>query len=235
MFKEKKIWKQKFAFKQGGAPRLELYSNEGEGKWKNVSVRVDGKEIGRIENPRQVKRGVDFHLEDGSILSFKKNSGFRLGLSDQPCIFINGKLVPGSDAWRKFVGAYRSIFMIASLKIYGTALPFIMLASTEVKPNEIGLAPPEFSNKTEYMFILFFEGLIVSTIYIVLGFLVKAKSKTALMLSITLCLIEIFLAFSVISMGGRVGDLFWSRLFLIGIILQGFQAIAKLKSSEHQS
>jgi hypothetical protein len=195
MFKNKKIWKQKFALKKGGAPRLELYSEEGEGKWKNVSVRIDGKEIGRIENRKQLSRGVDFNLEDGSILSFKTQRNFKLNISGQPYILINRKPVPGSDARGKFILAYSIIFLIAIQTFWGNVLLDILRIVSPTK--ESGITPLDSSDPAHilaYSIVMVAFYGVISIVFAVLGFLVRSKSKIALWLAIILYGIDTIIA-----------------------------------------
>lgn len=181
---EKKIWKQKFALKKGGAPRLELYSEDGEGKWKDVSVRIDGKEIGRI-NWEKLIRGVDFYLEDGSILSFTTQGNFKFSISGQPSILINRKPVPGSDARVKFILAYSIIFLIAFQTFWGNVLFDILRIVSPTK--ESGVSPLNSSDPahmlTNSIAMIAVYG-VISIALAVLGFLVKSKSKIALWLAI---------------------------------------------------
>lgn len=184
MFKNQKTWKQKFSLRQGGAPRLELYSEKG--AWKNVSIRVDGKELGKIDNMLILNKGVDFNLEDGSILRFEparggKANSFRLEVAryKYPRILINGKPIPGSDALKKLVMAYTAIFVLAALDV------FVLVLTV---PGAITTISHGSSNaqldKSLTMVIVQMAVLIL--INIVLGFLVKSMSKIALIFAILL-------------------------------------------------
>jgi hypothetical protein len=247
---EKKIWKQKFALKKGGAPRLELYSEEGEGKWKNVSVRIDGKEIGRIENRKQLNKGVDFHLEDGSILSFETQRNFKLNISGQPYILINRKPVPGSDARGKFILAYSIIFLIAVRTFWGNVLlDFLRIVSPT---KDSGITPLDSSDPAHILaysiVLLVFYG-VMSIVFAVLGFLVRSKSKIALWLAIILYGIDTIIDF--ISVVGLFGTTTASspatspgsylahyvffvvvRIFLLIWMWQGLKAIDEIKKIE---
>jgi hypothetical protein len=167
MLKNKKVWKQKFSLRKGGAPRLEFFSEEGE--WKNVSVRFDGKEVGKIANKKILHQGVDFNLEDGSKLSVKQKTAniFDIELD----IRINGEPIPGSesDPERKLASASSVLFALAILN-------FI---------NIVILLLQGFGS-----IALVILGIVYISIYSILGFCVMSKSKIALKLALVLYIID---------------------------------------------
>jgi hypothetical protein len=116
---KKKIWRKRFALTQGGPPRLELFSEEGE--WKNVSVRLDGKEIGMVSRKTLNKGHIEFNLENGSILRFQNPSLSLIGVftgtqNINPEITIDGQTL------------YEHVTPIQSLKYaYNSICSFILL------------------------------------------------------------------------------------------------------------
>jgi hypothetical protein len=224
------VWKQKFALKLGGAPRLELYSEKA--AWKNVSIRVDNKKIGNVDNLLRLKKGFDFHLEDGSVLRFEsghQGNGFRLEIAryKYPRILINGNPIPGSDALKKLVRAYVAIFAIAAFYTFFLVLSlprYIILLFT--------LSDPSLSSNYgiyEALRILTPQLLILIvwiSVNIFLGFLVKDKSKPALIFAIILNGINLLILGFV-----TVIDLSSSSL-VIGLLLLCFHAICWIRICE---
>jgi hypothetical protein len=241
MPKTKNVWKQKFALKPGGAPRLEFFSEEGE--WKNVSVRLDGKEIGKITNKAMLGQGVDFNLENGSILRIQLKMFFGHYFPEL-YIFINGKPVPGSapkpgsasHTNKKFIEAYSAIF--------GTPFFNVMTLVTVLFSGFLisSLYSDTFFWYKNSTFVLInaIYLLIGGIIFTFLGFLVKAKSKIALIcavifygIDIILFLWNLYLWNSVkLYIDSRVVvGLMIMRIYFLITMWEGIKAIDDLKRS----
>lgn len=83
--------KQKLAFEQGGDPRLEL---EWGSYMRDFCVRMDGKEIGRIDGGQRIlKQPHNFTLPDGSEITIQLNQSM---LIDELEVLRDGKPLPGS-------------------------------------------------------------------------------------------------------------------------------------------
>ncbi len=64
---------KRYALEPGGAPRLELTWRYG---FKDLIVKVDGLEVGRVADPAELKLGRNFALADGSTLRVQLNAKF---------------------------------------------------------------------------------------------------------------------------------------------------------------
>src|SRR3989338_8646289 len=82
---------RKYALERGGIRKLEISWRI---LWKNITVRLDGKEIGSIANQKELIAGREFSLIDGSILKVKLIQGFAPELQ----VTKNGQAIPGSDS-----------------------------------------------------------------------------------------------------------------------------------------
>jgi len=58
--------KQAFAFERDGPKRLEV---SWKGRWKNVTVQLDGAPIGTVPGQKELSAGQEFQLPDGSTLT----------------------------------------------------------------------------------------------------------------------------------------------------------------------
>jgi hypothetical protein len=223
---KKKIWRKRFALTQGGPPRLELFSEEGE--WKNVSVRLDGKEIGMVSRKTLNKGHIEFNLENGSILRFQNPSLSLIGVftgtqNINPEITIDGQtLYEHVTPIQSLKYAYNSIFVISGFGF----LQFIILMffhSATAQPS------------SDFFYRAIVE-LAISVVFLILGFMVRSRSKTALSIAIVLygieCILSLWLfitqfniqSFTIQSLGW-----FSLRIVLLLCMFGGFSAIDDLK------
>ncbi|MCX4240330.1 hypothetical protein [Paraliomyxa miuraensis] len=89
---------------------------EWRGMWKDFTVRVDGRELGRMQGQKEVARGGSWQLEDGSTLQVKLETGFGGGGLN---VLRNGVPLPGSAADPKTAmkSAAGIVFFIAGLNL----------------------------------------------------------------------------------------------------------------------
>ena len=86
---------RKYVFERGGVERLEL---TWKGLFKEMSIALDGRQIGTIADQRELAAGKEFSLPDGSklkvqlLVSIRNINGHRLG---ELMIVLNGRKVQG--------------------------------------------------------------------------------------------------------------------------------------------
>jgi hypothetical protein len=201
--------KQQLALEPGGAKRLEISYGL---NWKNVSIKLDGREIGVIPDQNTLKEGRTFKLDDGSDLSVQLT---RSALSTELRVLRNGKPLPGSasDPARKLATSYGVIFFVGGLSAV------------------IGLLA-EIGN------VDFLRGfgagwftVIIGVLFIGLGFLVRQRMLLALYAAIALYALDaILLVVTAVSVpGGRapISGIALHVVFLI-FMYQGVGAIQEL-------
>jgi len=81
----------RYALDPGGAQRLEISHGY---NFKNLVVKLDGLEVGRVDDPSQLKDGRDFALSDGSTLRVTRKQTLH---RNELVILRNGKPLPGSS------------------------------------------------------------------------------------------------------------------------------------------
>jgi hypothetical protein len=101
---------KRFALEPGGAPRLEITWRYG---FKDVVIKIDGLEIGRVNDPGELKLGRDFALADGSTLRVQLVSKFH---SRELLVLRNGEPLPGSSSHPQTIqrAAYGILYTIAA-------------------------------------------------------------------------------------------------------------------------
>lgn len=89
---------------------------EWRGLWKDFTVRVDGRELARMQGQRQVGQGGSWQLDDGSTLEVKLETGFGGGGLK---VSRNGVPLPGTagDPKTALKSAAGIVFFIAGLNI----------------------------------------------------------------------------------------------------------------------
>jgi hypothetical protein len=100
---------QKFPFEAGGPERLEVSWPKGWGM-KNITVSVDGKEIGRFATTKEMQAGLYHRLDDGRTLRvLYKQEAFDQGIK----ALIDGQPLPGSKGDPKTEAAAAGGLLIA--------------------------------------------------------------------------------------------------------------------------
>jgi hypothetical protein len=197
-----------FALKENEPKRLKI---TWEGRWNNIVFYLDGSIIGKITNVDKLKEGVEFKLYNGSILKAKLNGG-GLFSSEELALLYNGKPLPDSSTHpnERLKLSYGIIFFIGGLSII------------------VGLITQLF--KIDFLLKLGFgiESVAYGAIFLMLGFLVKRKSMTALIMAFSLYLFETIFSFVYLIMqseGSRLGIMVFIKIWFLVMIFKGFSAI----------
>jgi len=106
--------RMKYALEKGRPPRLEV-SWKGLG-WKDFTIKLDGLEVGKIADKKELMEGREFALDKDTILkvqSVRTLSAYELQ------VLVNGQPVPGSssDPNRRLAIAYGMVFFTAGLNV----------------------------------------------------------------------------------------------------------------------
>jgi len=106
--------RMKYALEKGRPPRLEV-SWKGLG-WKDFTIKLDGLEVGKIADKKELMEGREFALDKDTILkvqSVRTLSAYELQ------VLVNGQPVPGSssDPNRRLAIAYGMVFFAAGLNV----------------------------------------------------------------------------------------------------------------------
>jgi hypothetical protein len=201
--------KQQLALEAGGAKRLEISWGM---NFKNVSVKLDGREVGTIPDQKALKEGRSFTLDDGSSLQVQL---VRSAMSQELQVLRNGKPLPGSatDPEKKLSTAYTIIFFVG-----GLSLVIGLLAE---------IANVDFLRSLGAGWFT----VVVGVIFIGLGFLVKRRIILALYAAIVLYALDLgLLVMTAVSVpGGRppVSGIVLHVIFLI-FMYQGVGALQEL-------
>lgn len=202
-----------FALEPGGPKRLEVKWGM---FWKNFTVTLDGKQVGTVEGgQKELKRGVELRLPDGSDLHIQLVSG---AMNVELQLKRDGKALPGSasdPAQRVQSAAYMLYFFAGLNTLFGVVA---MLIDNEVLS---GLGMGIFS-------ILF--GAIVAT----LGFFTSRRSRVAPILAIVLYVADSLYTFvASVQAGGRSpGFGIVIRVWIIWTLVKAAQAAAELAREE---
>jgi hypothetical protein len=198
--------KLSYALEPGGPKRLTIDTNFG---WRNSIVKFDGVEIGRIADLGTLKKGVDFTLPDGSALHmqyvFKYNT-----ISIK--ITRNGIDLPGSqiDPHSTVKGASNILYIIGGFSIL---LGFLSSAS-------------DLSQEYGGSWLSILLGLVL----LLLGFLTRRGSKTALIIAIILFSLDTVSTFIyLIEVGGNSVSILIARLILLVPMVMGVGAFNQIK------
>jgi hypothetical protein len=214
---------RKYALTKGGPLRLEILTKgTWKDSWKDVSVRLDGNEIGTIATKKLLKEGREFYLEDGSILKLRLVTRlFHLYDASEIQVTLNGEPLPEANL-NSLIFAYGVIFFIGGGQLIIGSLGFIMLLSG------VKMAVP--SPMIGMIFLL-----ISGVIFLWLGSLVKRKSMIALITAVILyelgdnfsSFFEILQQGNSLSFGKIFGEIFgiFIEAFILVLMLQGFKAI----------
>ena len=201
--------KQQLALEPGGAKRLEISWGM---NFKNVSVKLDSREIGVIPDQKALKEGRTFTLDDGSNLQVQL---VRSAMSQDLQVLRNGKPLPGSasDPSKKLANSYGVIFFVGGLSVV------------------IGLLAEVGKVAFLQAFGAGWFTVIVGVIFIGLGFLVRQRVLLALYAAIALYALDaILLVVTAVSVpGGRapISGIVLHVLFLL-LMFQGVGALQEL-------
>jgi len=203
--------KQSFAFESGGPKRLVI---EWKGMFKNMTIKVDGVQVGLIPDQKSLVAGKEMKLSDGSKLKVQLISSFS---GSELQVLRNGKPLPGSETSpesRVKTAAYVLYFLAALGIIAGTVSIF-------VDSKILGILGVGWYN------------ILYGAAYLVLGLLTQRNSIGALVLSVVVFSVD---ALSSILLGAAKGyepsvyGLLMRVFFLIPLV-QGIRALMEIRKS----
>jgi hypothetical protein len=200
----------KFALDPGGPERLEVRWS---GLWKDITVHLDGQEIGAIPSVIELHQGSSFTLPDGSVLTVMKRTK-SLG-NVELSVSRDGKPLPGtaSDPALRLKWAAHLLYFIAFFTALWGLITLIL--------RPFAFTPLSFG----------WLGLIGAAVYALLGFFTLRKSKSALIAAITLITLStVFMFVHFMQSTGRTPVLLVLQLILVGPLLSGIKAINELKA-----
>ena len=186
--------------------------------WRGATVRLDGQEIGTVPGKRELLRGQDFKLPDGSTLNVRLIQHL---MGSELHILRDGRPIPGSASHPETAvrTAYWLLFLIAAVDIvFGVAARTMhvdMLAGLGISDFSIGF------------------GVILA----ILGYLVRRGSLPALYAGIAVYAADTALGLVLTAMSGGVPDMF--NIILRGLmfvpLIQGVGGLRALKQAERNS
>ena len=193
----------RYALEKGGQQRLEI---SWKSYWKNITIRLDGREIGSIHDEKELKTGREFSLGDGSILKVQLVDGLE--------VFRDGEPLPGStsDPEEQLKAAYGIVFLIAGISIVAGMIAELFEVGFLLQRG-IGL-----------------DSIIFGVLFLILGFYVKRRSMLALGIAVGLFAIDGIL--SVILSGVTSIGIIVARIFFLIPMIKGFGAISSLKQKK---
>lgn len=200
---------KRFSLEHGGPKRLEVSWKM---MWKDVKIKLDGVEIGSIQNQKEFTNGRDFTLADGSKLNIKLT---RRLLSLDIQLLRDGKPIPRSvsDPAQVLKSSYGTIFFIGGLNIL---LGFWALLDENM-----------FLHKyiAEGVFNIFY-----GCVFLILVLFVKNRSAIALGVAIVIFAIDGLL--SLLNASSTIVTVMMARIGFLLLMAQGFGAIRELKEEE---
>ncbi len=207
--------KMKYPLDKGGPRRIEV---SWKGNWKELTIRLDGNEIGSIANHEQLKAGQEIFLEDGSSLKVQLDSK---SIFTFLRIFRDGKPLPspGPEPAQRLSIAYKFIFLIAAANLIA-GLSGLLFHSTLWK------LPPAGP-----------KSIVIGCIFLVLAFFVIRRSTVALAIAVGILALDVLLAVILRHDLPRfvlIAAVVF-RVFVLLAMVQGFGAIKALKQNQPQT
>lgn len=203
--------KQTYPLEKGGPKRLEL---AWKGAWKNLTVSLDGQELGVIPDQKALRAGQTFMLPDGSALDVKLVRQFT---SVSLELRLDGQPLPGSsaDPEQRLQGAYGILFFLGGVNIL------------------LGLIAVFFQIEFLLMLGLNLASVFLGFIWLTLGFFVRRRSLAALIVALCLYGLDgVLFLIGAVNMGANpTSGLFMRVIFFIGMA----QGVGALKALKQQS
>ena len=201
--------KRSYSFEPGGPKRLEL---SWKGFYKNMTLKLDGIQIGEVPDSKTLTAGQEFRLVDGSIVKVQMVSNLA-GTEIQ--VLRNGQPLPGSasNPETRVKTAAGLIFFIAGLNIL------------------IGLIATFFNSDILYQIGVTWLNILFGVFFLVMGLLVRKRSKVALILSIVVFSLNAVLAIFGSILAGVTPSIpgLLMRVVLIIPMVQAVKSIDQLK------
>jgi len=203
--------KQSYSLEPGGPKRLEI---SWKGFFKNTTITLDGMLLGTIPDHMALRTPQEYKLVDGSLLKVQLVQNLS-GAEMQ--VTRNGVPLPGSasNPETKVNTAAGIIFFIAGLNLLLGVIALI--TQSEILAN-LGIG---------------WYSLVFGGFFLVMGFLVRKRSKIALILSIVIFSLDAIIGIiGSVAMGGSpaVAGLI-VRVLLVIPMVQGVGAITALKKA----
>ena len=200
--------KKKYPLRPVGPKRLEV---SWRWMWKDLTIRLDGNQIGSIATQKELKAGREFSLEGGLTLKVQ----LARQLSPELHLLIDGRPVSGSasDPAQLLRVASGIVFFIAGLNIV------------------LGFAAELFQVDLLLALGVGVGSIFFGVIFLPLGFFIKRRSMLALAAAIGLFVLDGLLSMVLaVEQGGRVptGGIV-ARVILMIPMVRGFGAIRALK------
>lgn len=196
--------KQRFALEEGAEKNVEL---EWRGRWKDFTVRVEGRELGRLDGEEDLARGGAWKLDDGSLLQVlldRSGSGYELLLTR------NGVPLPGSasDPKARLAQAWGILAFLGGLNL-------ILGGVAELLQNrwllDMGMG---------------WGSVVFGVVFLALALAVRKGSRIALIVAIVLFALDALLGvYFVMEAGGRpgIGGIVF-RVFLLAALIKAVGA-----------
>ncbi len=204
--------KQDFSFETNGPKRLEISWGM---FWKNITIRLDGIELGTIASQMEFRQGKEYSLPDGSKL-FVRLANSLMGQEVQ--VTRDGKPVPGSSSHpeTRIRSAYTLLYFIAGWKVLFGILGMVAL----------GVDLSKFSMEMISIFL--------GVVFFFLATMARKRSILALVAGIVLFAGDAAYSTYVSMQAGNQPNVFSLviQVFLIYYLYQGIKAMQLEKQGE---
>jgi hypothetical protein len=201
----------------GEPPRLEISWAQWGRSWKNLTVRLDGVELGTLRTEKEIKAGTAYTLPDGSTLEVRQTQSL---LSIDLHLLLDGRPVPGSDLdpGTQVRRAAHCVFAIAGLSI-AFGLLAEGLHSRQMQAAGMGYASVGFG-----------------VIFLILGYFAYRGSFAALLSAFILFALDTgsSVIFAVMQPGRPVGGVVL-RIYFFAMMIRGLRAMRAANQPEVRS
>ena len=199
--------KRAFALEEAGGKRLEV-SWKGIYQYKDITVLLDGTQIGLIPDQKSLLAGQEFSLVDGSTIKIQLVPKFT---ETELQVLRNGQPIPGSasDPQTRLKNAYQSVYIVATLNIV------------------FGLIAVLFNPEFLHWVAIGSSSILFGLAFLPLGFFIQRKSILALVLAIIIMIADGLVGFHLAVLQGYDpgGGVFMARIFFLVPLFLGFSAI----------
>jgi hypothetical protein len=202
---------KRFALEPNQPKRLEI---SWKGNWKRLAVSLDATPVGAIETKKELQGGKEFTLADGSTLEVRLRQTF---FSPELQLLRNGSPIPGSgsDPQARLAMAYGVIFFVAGLSAI------------------VGVIAELFHIDLLLRLGFGIWSLVGAAIYGILGYFVRKRSLSALIIAIALFALDGVLSIVLAAEQGLQpsGGGIVTRIILLIPMIRGVPAIQALKQA----
>jgi hypothetical protein len=205
-----------FAFEEGGEKRLEV-TWKGIHKYKDITVTLDGAQVGIIPDHQAFLAGKEFQLIDRSIIRVQLVQKFE---TKEVQVFRNGQPLPGSaaDPKSKLKSAYQVVYFIAAANMV------------------LGLI--SFFYKWEILRRMGFgiASVLYGLVFLVLAFFIQRRWSLALILAIVVYITDSVLGvyFNLLEGSKISSEGLLLRVAFLVAMFQGFSAMKALKAKTQE-